>query len=166
MIATVPAMTAAAEDLPDALRALLAGETDPIANAANAAALIFQHLPQINWAGFYFLHGDTLVVGPFQGLPACTRIRLGQGVCGTAARREETIVVADVHAFEGHIACDSASMSEIVVPLTIAGKLLGVLDIDSPEPARFGPADRALIDAVARLYEAACPDTKQPPRLF
>jgi GAF domain-containing protein len=156
MIATVPAMTAAAEDLPDALRALLAGETDPIANAANAAALIFQHLPQINWAGFYFLHGDTLVVGPFQGLPACTRIRLGQGVCGTAARREETIVVADVHAFEGHIACDSASMSEIVVPFYIGGRLAGVLDIDSPVARRFGEADRVLIEALAGIYARAC----------
>jgi GAF domain-containing protein len=153
-------------DLLEELRALLAGEPDPIANAANTASLIYTRLPRLNWVGFYFLQGDTLVLGPFQGLPACTRIPLGRGVCGTAAARNETIVVDDVHDFPGHIACDSASMSEIVVPLTIAGKLLGVLDIDSPEPARFGPADRALIDAVARLYEAACPDTKQPPRLF
>jgi L-methionine (R)-S-oxide reductase len=144
------------EDLLSELRAVLAGEPDTIANAANTAALIYARLPRLNWAGFYFLQGETLVLGPFQGLPACTRIPLGRGVCGTAAVRNETIVVADVHEFPGHIVCDSASLSEIVVPLTIAGKLSGVLDIDSPERDRFGPAERALLEAVAALYVEAC----------
>ncbi len=143
-------------DLLEELRALLAGEPDPIANAANTASLVFARVPRLNWAGFYFLQGGTLVLGPFQGQPACTRIPLGKGVCGTAAERNETIVVDDVHAFPGHIACDSASMSEIVVPLTIGGKLSGVLDIDSPEPARFGPEERTLMEAVATLYAEAC----------
>jgi GAF domain-containing protein len=143
-------------DLLEELRALLAGEPDPIANAANTASLIFARVPRLNWAGFYFLQGGTLVLGPFQGQPACTRIPLGKGVCGTAAERNETIVVDDVHAFPGHIACDSASMSEIVVPLTIGGKLSGVLDIDSPEPARFGPEERTLMEAVATLYAESC----------
>jgi L-methionine (R)-S-oxide reductase len=144
------------EDLLSELRAILAGEPDPIANAANTAALIYARLPRLNWAGFYFLQGETLVLGPFQGLPACTRIPLGRGVCGTAAIRNETIVVADVHEFPGHIVCDSASLSEIVVPLNVAGKLSGVLDIDSPERDRFGPAERALLEAVAALYVEAC----------
>ncbi len=143
-------------DLLSELRAVLAGEPDPIANAANTAALIYSRLPRLNWAGFYFLQGDVLVLGPFQGLPACTRIPLGRGVCGTAAARRETIVVADVHDFPGHIACDSASLSEIVVPLNVAGKLSGVLDIDSPERDRFGAAERALLEAVAALYVEAC----------
>ena len=144
------------EDLLSELRAVLAGEPDPVANAANTAALIYARLPRLNWAGFYFLQGEVLVLGPFQGLPACTRIPLGRGVCGTAAVRNETIVVPDVHEFPGHIVCDSASLSEIVVPLTIAGKLSGVLDIDSPERDRFGPAERALLEAVAALYVEAC----------
>jgi GAF domain-containing protein len=143
-------------DLLEELRALLAGEPDPIANAANTASLIFARLPRLNWVGFYFLQGETLVLGPFQGLPACTRIPLGRGVCGTAAARNQTIVVDDVHDFAGHIACDSASLSEIVVPLTIGGKLSGVLDIDSPHHARFTPADRALIEAAATIYTEAC----------
>jgi L-methionine (R)-S-oxide reductase len=144
------------EDMLEELRALLGGEPDPIANAANTAALIFARLPRINWAGFYFLQGDTLVLGPFQGQPACTRIAMGRGVCGTAAERQETILVADVHAFPGHIVCDSASLSEIVVPFNVAGKLSGVLDIDSPELNRFGPAEQALLEAVAALYVEAC----------
>ena len=144
------------DDLVSELRALLAGEPDPIANAANTSALVFARLPRLNWVGFYFLQGETLVLGPFQGQPACTRIKLGQGVCGTAAARRETIVVPDVHEFPGHIACDSASLSEIVVPLTIAGKLHGVLDIDSPEHNRFSESDQALIEAVASLYAEAC----------
>jgi GAF domain-containing protein len=144
------------EDLLPELRALLAGEPDPVANAANTAALLFARLPRLNWAGFYFLRGDTLVLGPFQGQPACTRIKLGQGVCGTAAARRETIVVPDVHAFPGHIACDAASLSEIVVPLNIAGRMSGVLDVDSPELDRFGPAERALLEAVAAAYVEAC----------
>ena len=138
------------------LTSLLAGETDPVANAANTAALIQARVPRLNWAGFYFLRGGMLVVGPFQGLPACTRIPLGRGVCGTAAERRQTIVVPDVHAFEGHIACDSASLSEIVVPFDIGGELAGVLDIDSPELDRFTAADQAFFEAVARIYGAAC----------
>jgi len=144
------------DDLLSELRALLAGEPDPIANAANTASLIMARLGRLNWVGFYFLQGDTLVLGPFQGLPACTRIPVGRGVCGTAVARGETIVVDDVHAFPGHIACDSASLSEIVVPLTIGGKLTGVLDIDSPEHARFDESDQALIEAAAAIYVEAC----------
>lgn len=134
------------------LRALLEGETDPIANAANTAALLYFSLPDVNWAGFYFLRGEELVLGPFCGRPACVRIPLGKGVCGTAAARRETIVVPDVHAFPGHIACDAASRSEIVVPLVKDGDLLGVLDIDSPVPGRFGEADRQGLEAVAGLW--------------
>lgn len=136
------------------LEALLAGESDLIANAANTAALLFDALPAINWAGFYFLRGGELVVGPFQGKPACVRIALGRGVCGTAAARRETIVVPDVHAFPGHIACDSASRSEIVVPL-IGERLLGVLDIDSPDPGRFDDADARGLERLAAVFLAA-----------
>jgi GAF domain-containing protein len=148
-------MEASGEDLLSELAGLFRGERDPIANAANAAAAIWQHVPRINWAGFYFLKDGVLVLGPFQGKPACVRIPIGQGVCGTAAARRESVVVADVHAFPGHIACDGASRSEIVVPLLRAGTLLGVLDIDSPELARFGEAERALFEAVARTWVAA-----------
>jgi L-methionine (R)-S-oxide reductase len=137
------------------LAALLAGERDLIANAANTAALLYEALPDLNWAGFYFLKDGELVVGPFQGRPACVRIALGNGVCGTAARRRETIVVPDVHAFPGHIACDAASRSEIVVPLVTGGKLLGVLDIDSPRLARFDEADRRGIELLAATFLAA-----------
>lgn len=133
-------------------RALVDGERDAIANAANLAALLFGALPDINWAGFYLLKRDELVLGPFQGKPACVRIALGKGVCGTAALRRETIVVDDVHAFPGHIACDSASNAEIVVPLVRDGAVLGVLDVDSPRFARFGADDRAGLEAVATLY--------------
>ncbi|MFU8817544.1 MAG: GAF domain-containing protein [Pseudomonadales bacterium] len=134
--------------------ALLAGETDMVANAANLSALLFNTLADVNWAGFYFFKNGGLVVGPFQGKPACVRIPLGQGVCGTAALRRETIVVADVHAFPGHIACDAASNSEIVVPLIRNDALLGVLDIDSPRLARFGEPDREGLEALAALYVA------------
>jgi GAF domain-containing protein len=144
------------DDLLAELRALLAGEADPVANAANTASLLFTQVPGLNWAGFYFLRGETLVLGPFQGLPACTRIPLGRGVCGTAAARGETIVVPDVHLFDGHIACDSASVSEIVVPFGIGGGLSGVLDIDSPELDRFREADRVFFEAVAQAYVEAC----------
>lgn len=133
--------------------ALLAGERDPVANAANLSALIFQGVPGLNWVGFYFLRGDQLVVGPFQGLPACVRIPLGKGVCGTAARSRRTIVVEDVDAFPGHIPCDAASRSEVVVPLIDAeGRLLGVLDVDSPERARFGDEEVAGLEALAARY--------------
>ncbi len=148
------ALGEAASAIIDELRALLAGEPDMTANAANMAALLFQRVERLNWVGFYFLQGDVLVVGPFQGLPACTRIPLGRGVCGTAAARRETIVVPDVHAFEGHIACDGASLSEIVVPLVREGRLVGVLDVDSPELDRFSGADRAFFEAAAGVFVA------------
>lgn len=133
------------------LDALIGGETDPIANLANAAALIWEALPDINWAGFYLLRGGELVLGPFQGRPACVRIPMGKGVCGTAAFRRETIVVEDVNAFPGHIACDAASRSEIVVPLVAAGRLLGVLDVDAPNVGRFGDEDRRGLEAAAEI---------------
>jgi GAF domain-containing protein len=133
-------------------RALVAGERDAIANAANLAALLFNTLPDVNWAGFYFMKDGGLVVGPFQGKPACVRIPLGQGVCGTAAERRETILVEDVHAFPGHIACDSASNSEIVIPLLRGDTVLGVLDLDSPRFARFSVEDQQALEALAALY--------------
>ena len=139
-------------ELLEALGGLLAGERDPIANLANTAALLYGSLPELNWAGFYLWRGHELVVGPFQGKPACVRIALGQGVCGTAARDRATLIVPDVHAFAGHIACDAASNSEIVVPLLRGRELLGVLDLDSPRLARFGAADaRGLESVAARL---------------
>ena len=125
------------------LESLLEGERDPLANLSNAAALLAQSLDRVNWCGFYLLRGGELVLGPFQGKPACVRIPLGQGVCGTAAARRETLVVPDVNRFPGHIACDAASRSEIVVPILENGVLRGVLDVDAPEPARFDDEDRA-----------------------
>ena len=130
-------------DLESALRGLLEGETDAVANMANAAALLWETLPDINWVGFYRNVDDELVLGPFQGRPACVRIPFGTGVCGAAAATRQVQRVDDVHAFPGHIACDSASNSEIVVPLIRDGKLLGVLDIDSPAPRRFTEEDEA-----------------------
>jgi L-methionine (R)-S-oxide reductase len=138
-------------DLAGALEALTAGEPDGIANMANAAALIWQYLPDLNWAGFYRLVGDELVLGPFQGKAACIRIALGTGVCGTAAATRTTQLVADVHAFPGHIACDAASRSELVVPLIAGGRLLGVLDLDSPLPGRFDDADAAGCEGLAAI---------------
>ncbi len=135
---------------------VFAGERDPWANAANAAALVFETLPGLNWAGFYFLRGGQLVVGPFQGRVACVRIPLGQGVCGTAAERRATVIVPDVRRFPGHIACDAASRSEIVAPLLASGRLIGVLDLDSPRTGRFGTADAALVEALAAKIVAAC----------
>jgi L-methionine (R)-S-oxide reductase len=136
--------------------ALIEGESDAIANYANVAALLYHSLPDVNWAGFYLLQDDTLVVGPFQGLPACVRIPMGKGVCGAAATQRQTIVVPDVDAFPGHIACDSASRSEIVVPLIKHDVLLGVLDIDSPVLSRFDAEDREglerLVDVLLRSF--------------
>ena len=137
------------------LSALLAGEDDLVANAANCAALLYHTLPDVNWVGFYFLRGRELVVGPFQGKPACVRIALGKGVCGTAAAKRETQVVADVESFPGHIACDPASRSEIVVPLVRRDELLGVLDIDSPRPGRFTAEDRDGMEALAHAFLAS-----------
>ena len=137
------------------LAALLAGERDFIANAANTAALLYHALPEVNWAGFYRLVDGELVLGPFQGRIACVRIPRGRGVCGTAAARRETVCVPDVHEFPGHIACDSASNSEIVVPLVRAGRLLGVLDLDSPRLGRFDAADQAGLEKLAGMFVAA-----------
>ena len=133
-------------------QALLHGERDRIANAANLSALVYHALPGLNWVGFYFFDGDELVVGPFQGLPACVRIPLAKGVCGAAARLRQTQRVEDVNAFPGHIACDSASRSELVVPLYQGDTLLGVFDLDSPLPARFDADDQAGLEAIARAY--------------
>ena len=138
-------------DLHAALDALTADEPDAIANMANAAALVWQYLPDLNWAGFYRLVGDELVLGPFLGKPACIRIALGAGVCGTAAARRTTQRVEDVHAFPGHIACDAASRSELVVPIVHDGRLIGVLDLDSPVPARFDAEDEAGCEALVAL---------------
>jgi len=139
------------------LEALLAGERDAIANAANTAALLYLSLPYINWAGFYFLRGDDeLVLGPFQGKPACVRIKAGRGVCGTAVARRQSVLVDDVHAFPGHIACDGESRSELVVPLLRDGAILGVLDLDSPLTGRFDAQDQAGVERIAAVYVAAC----------
>ena len=139
-------------DLAEQLAALLAGETDPIANAANMAALIYHGLPDLNWAGLYFRRGQELVLGPFQGKPACVRIPLGRGVCGTAAARAATVLVPDVHAFPGHIACDPVSRSELVVPLIEAGAVSGFLDLDSPLFARFDEIDQAGCEQLVALF--------------
>jgi GAF domain-containing protein len=138
-------------DLLSALDALTVDEPDPIANMANAAALLFEYLPDLNWAGFYRLIGGELVLGPFQGKTACIRIAIGSGVCGTAAATLETQLVADVNAFPGHIACDAASASELVVPIQSQGRLIGVLDLDSPTPGRFDAGDAAGCETLVRL---------------
>jgi len=136
----------------DQARALVHGEPDRIANAANLSALLFNSLPELNWAGFYFFDGRELVVGPFQGLPACVRIPLDKGVCGAAASTGQTQRIEDVDAFPGHIACDSASRSELVVPLLLGDTLVGVLDLDSPRVGRFDADDQAGIEAIARAF--------------
>jgi len=141
-------------DLLAALDALTADEPDAVANMANAAALIWQYLPDLNWSGFYRLVGGELVLGPFQGKPACIRIAIGAGVCGAAAASRETQLVEDVHAFPGHIACDAASRSELVVPIVHEGALIGVLDLDSPSPARFDAEDAAGCEALVRLLSS------------
>lgn len=134
------------------LEGLLSMETDPVANMANMAAVLFNGLENLNWAGFYVLRGDTLVLGPFQGKPACVRISLGKGVCGTAAQTGQTQLVKNVHEFKGHIACDSASNSEIVVPIFKDGHVWGVLDIDSPVLARFDAADQTYLEQAVELF--------------
>ncbi len=145
------------EELAEQARGLLAGERDRVANAANFASLVFNALPAINWCGFYFFDGTELVVGPFQGKPACVRIALGKGVCGTAAVEGKTQVVRDVDAFPGHIACDAASRSEIVVPLlddtmVDGGRLIGVWDVDSPDLARFDDDDREGMERLCAIF--------------
>ena len=142
--------TALYRDLASALESLVAGEADPVANMANAAALIWESLPDLNWAGFYRNVGGELIVGPFQGRPACIRIPFGQGVCGAAAATLKVQRIDDVHAFEGHIACDAASASELVVPIVRDGQVIVVLDLDSPKAARFTEEDEA---GVVRLAE-------------
>jgi GAF domain-containing protein len=136
--------------------ALLEGEADPIANAANTSALIFQLVPNLNWAGFYFLKTPgELVLGPFQGKPACVRIAVGKGVCGAAVERRESVLVDDVYAFPGHIFCDGGSRSELVVPLIAEGKVLGVLDLDSPTTGRFDAQDQKGVERIAQIYVTA-----------
>lgn len=143
-------------ELAGQLKALLEGESDATANAANTSALMYQMMPELNWAGFYFLRSETeLVLGPFQGKPACVRIAVGHGVCGTAVERGQSVLVEDVHAFPGHIACDAASRSELVVPLHHDGRILGVIDLDSPVPSRFDADDQAGIEALAAILVSA-----------
>jgi L-methionine (R)-S-oxide reductase len=135
--------------------ALLSGQSHLVANAANLSALIYQAVPRLNWAGFYFREGDTLMLGPFQGKPACVSIPVGKGVCGTAVATGRNQRVADVHAFDGHIACDIDSNAELVIPLFRDGAVFGVLDLDSPETGRFDERDEAGIAALARVFEAS-----------
>ena len=161
MSATVPRLTGDIaeqyQQLADSARALVAGETDRIANAANLSSLIYHSLPQLNWAGFYFYDGTELVVGPFQGKPACIRIPLTRGVCGAAARTRQTQRVDDVHAVPDHIACDADSRSEIVIPLIADDTLIGVLDIDSPVPQRFSVGDQTGLEQIAAVFVEALP---------
>lgn len=146
------------DDLAQQLTVLIAGEPDLVANAANMAALIYHGLPQLNWAGFYFTRGGELVLGPFQGKPACVRIAWGRGVCGTAASSAAAVVVPDVHDFPGHIACDAASRSELVMPLISGERVVGVLDLDSPLRDRFDDEDRAGCERLAAIFLARHPD--------
>jgi GAF domain-containing protein len=139
------------QEIHSALSGLLEGERDGLANCANCSALLFERLPDLNWVGFYFARRDALVLGPFQGRVACVRIPWGRGVCGTAAERRATVIVSDVHEFPGHIACDAASRSEIVVPLMRGNEVLGVLDLDSPQLARFDEIDARGLEAVVRV---------------
>jgi L-methionine (R)-S-oxide reductase len=144
------------------LALLLRGETDLTANTANAAALLYQVLPDINWVGFYFSKDEELVLGPFQGKPACSRIRKGKGVCGTAAVKQQTVIVPDVNEFEGHIVCDAASRSEIVVPLMNWGRLVGVLDVDSPTAGRFDEDDAEGLEVLAAVLLSMLPTDDMP----
>ena len=143
------------QQLQKELAALIEGVPYPIANLANASALIFQMMEDLNWAGFYLSEGETLILGPFQGKPACIRLSFGKGVCGTAAKEDRTVLVEDVHAFPGHIACDGASNSEIVVPIHQNGTVYGVLDLDSPVFSRFTPEDAAGLEGAVRILEKA-----------
>ncbi|GBQ61786.1 GAF domain-containing protein [Komagataeibacter swingsii] len=148
---SAPAQHLCVDGLVPAVASVVAGEADMIADMANIAAMVFEALPDLNWAGFYIWKEGQLVLGPFQGRVACTRIACGRGVCGTAAQERRTLVVPDVHAFPGHIACDAASASEIVVPVIAGDRLLGVLDIDSPVPDRFSDADRIMLEKIVDL---------------
>ncbi|MGA4643655.1 GAF domain-containing protein [Limisphaera sp. 4302-co] len=151
------------ERLAGALEELLRGERDFLANAANTAALLYHSLPDVNWVGLYRWLDNELVLGPFQGKPACVRIPIGRGVCGTAAAQRKTLVVPDVHAFPGHIACDPASRSEIVIPLLLGPDLVGVWDMDSPQPARFDQTDRAGLERLMQILLRASFSPKSPP---
>ena len=142
--------------LAEELTALLEGVPHPVANLANGAALLYHALPELNWVGFYLLEGETLVLGPFQGKPACIEIPVGRGVCGSAVAQDRTLTVYDVHSFPGHIACDGASNSEIVIPLRKEGRILGVLDIDSPKIGRFDEKDRIGLEMIAKILEKHC----------
>lgn len=142
-------------ELEQQTQGLFDGETDMIANAANMSALIYQMLPNLNWAGIYLLKGEQLVLGPFQGKPACVRIPVGRGVCGTAVERKSSILVEDVHAFPGHIACDAASRSELVVPIFRNGETIGVIDLDSPIPSRFDADDQTGIERLAEIFSGS-----------
>jgi L-methionine (R)-S-oxide reductase len=150
-VSTLPTKTALYEQLADTLRELMHDQTDFLANISNFAALLFTTLPELNWAGFYLLRGTDLVLGPFQGKPACSCIALGDGVCGTAALKRAAVLVPDVHAFPGHIVCDEASQSEIVVPVFKDDRLIGVLDMDSPKTGRFDEVDREQIEQLLRI---------------
>lgn len=152
MISTVPSAPLSQDEACTQLAGLLSGEPDLIANSANFSAFLAQQLDDINWVGFYFLQGDTLVLGPFQGQPACVRIPVGRGVCGTAVADNAMQVVDDVHAFPGHIACDIRSRSELVLPLRDGDRVVGVLDIDSPLTGRFNSADVALVEALMQVF--------------
>lgn len=140
------------QSLNDQLAALLTGEKDALANSANFVGLLYAGIPDINWLGIYVLRGKELVLGPFQGLPACVRIPIGQGICGTAAEKRATLRIDDVNEFAGHIVCDPESRSEVVVPLSIRGELIGVLDIDSPQPSRFSEADQSGVELLCKTY--------------
>lgn len=144
------------------ITSLLQGETDPVANMANLAAALYHHLPQINWAGFYVLRGDELVLGPFQGKPACVRLYRGRGVCWAAVEKRETLIVPDVHTFAGHIACDSASQSEIVVPILKGSEVWGVLDVDAPIKARFDDADKDFLEQAVGIFATSVFIARRP----
>jgi L-methionine (R)-S-oxide reductase len=150
-------------ELADQLAALVAGEPDLVANSANMAALLYHALPELNWAGFYFARDSELVLGPFQGKPACVRIAWGKGVCGTAAARGTAILVPDVDQFPGHIACDAASRSELVVPLVAGGRVVAILDLDSPRHGRFDEEDRAGVERLVSVLLAHHPEWPRDP---
>ena len=135
---------------------LLEGERHPLANAANLSALLYQEMGDLNWSGFYFLNGGELLLGPFQGKPACLRIPVVRGVCGSAVKENRTMLVPDVHAFPGHIACDEASRSELVCLVRVGGRIVGVIDLDSARPGRFGPEEQRAVEALAELYAKSC----------
>lgn len=144
------------EEMLKMAQGLMDGVRHPLANAANLSSLLFQEMGDLNWAGFYFLHGGMLLLGPFQGKPACLRIAVGRGVCGASVKENRTMLVPDVHAFPGHIACDEASRSELVCPVLAGGRIAGVIDLDSARPCRFGPEEQRAVEALSALYASCC----------